>query len=469
MALYLKYRPKDFENLVWQDFINKTLKQAIKTDKTVWAYLLCGPRGTWKTSTARILAKGVNCLDLQNWNPCNKCEICMAINTESLVDVIEIDAASNTWVDNIREIISKANFRPTNAKFKVYIIDEVHMLSKWAFNALLKILEEPPSFVKFILATTETHKVPDTIISRCQRYDFKNISNPDLKNRLEFIAKNEKIKIDVKALDYIVNSSNGWARNAISLFEQLIVENEVTYENIEKNMGISSKDFLESFLKKLLGKNANIIDELEWLSKSWKNVKLFFKDLIFFTKNKAIEELKENKQISEYINILEILDDTYSRTKNSIDENTTFLIWVLKIIDISKTQPAKLSEKRIEPILVKEAIKKESQKSLDQEIKKEDIWDIFWEKEENVDLWEKKEGSSIFDKKELTKILKELWAKWWLTMWIRWAECYNNWECLEIKFKTAFALKQTNNTENIDLINKWLEKMNMWNLKLNLV
>jgi len=224
MALYLKYRPQDFKSLVGQEFVKNTLQKAVANEKTVGAYLLCWPRWTGKTSTARILAKAVNCENPDNWNPCNKCNICEAINSESLVDVIEIDAASHTWVDNIREIIEKAQFRPTNAKYKIYIIDEVHMLSKGAFNALLKILEEPPKYVKFILATTETHKVPDTIISRCQRYDMKNISIEDIKSRLEFISKEEKIEIDKESLDYIAQNSWWALRNALSLFEQLVSE-----------------------------------------------------------------------------------------------------------------------------------------------------------------------------------------------------------------------------------------------------
>ena len=173
MSLYLKYRPSDFDNLMWQKFVKDTLRKAIADSKTVGAYLLCWPRWTGKTTTARLLAKTINCLNPHDWNPCLQCEICKEFATESLIDIIEIDAASHTWVDNIRELIERAQFSPTKAKYKIYIIDEVHMLSKWAFKALLKILEEPPSHVKFILATTETHKVPDTIISRCQRYDFK--------------------------------------------------------------------------------------------------------------------------------------------------------------------------------------------------------------------------------------------------------------------------------------------------------
>ena len=182
MSLYLKYRPSDFTNLVWQSFVKNTLQKAIESENTVWAYLFCWPRWTWKTSTARLFAKTINCEKPKKWNPCLKCSVCLEFAEEKLIDIVEIDAASHTWVDNIRAIIEKAQFSPTKTKFKIYIVDEVHMLSKWAFNALLKILEEPPKHVKFILATTETHKVPETIISRCQRYDFKRISDEDITN-----------------------------------------------------------------------------------------------------------------------------------------------------------------------------------------------------------------------------------------------------------------------------------------------
>jgi len=332
MALYLKYRPKDFKSLVWQEFVKNTLQKAVADEKTVWAYLLCWPRWTGKTSTARILAKAVNCEDLDNWNPCNKCNICESINNESLVDVIEIDAASHTGVDNIREIIEKAQFRPTNSKYKIYIIDEVHMLSKGAFNALLKILEEPPEYVKFILATTETHKVPETIISRCQRYDMKSISISDIKSRLIFISWEENITIDEESLDYISKNS-GWAlRNALSLFEQLVLDNKISFSNIVENLWIVKWEILEDFLDKLINKNPKIVDSFEELVSEWKNIKLFFKEFIFFVKNKAIYLIKNNEDISDYIKILDILDETYSKTKNSLDENTTFLIWILKIV-----------------------------------------------------------------------------------------------------------------------------------------
>ncbi len=478
MALYLKYRPKDFDSLVWQDFIKNTLQKATAENKTVGAYLLCWPRWTGKTSTARILAKAVNCENPKKWNPCNKCYICEAINNENQVDVIEIDAASNTWVDNIRELISKAQFRPTSAKYKIYIIDEVHMLSKWAFNALLKILEEPPEFVKFILATTETHKVPETIISRCQRFDFKNISETDLNSRLEYIASKEKIDIDKKSLEYIVKNSAWWLRNAISTFEQLIEKSQIKYDNIIENLWIVNNEKLEDFLEKLISKDTSIIENYEDLISEWKNIKLFFKELIFYTKNKTITLIKEKQDISNYLNILEILDDTYSKTKNSLDENTTFLIWLMKILNPEKTLTKPLSwilspsqEKEATNSNSKEKIevqKKEIMKEPKEEIKIEDIWDIFWDKEKE---WESKinnSTSSIFNKKELIKILKEMWVKWWLTMWLLWADIYNNWEILEISYKTPFAYKQANTTDNITAIKQALEKMNMWNIKLKL-
>ena len=272
MSLYTKYRPQDFDNLVGQNFIKETLKKAICEEKTVWAYLFCWPRWTGKTSTARIFAKAINCLNPHEWNPCLECEVCKEFAEEKLIDIIEIDAASHTWVDNIREIIEKAQFAPTKTKFKVYIIDEVHMLSKWAFNALLKILEEPPKHVKFILATTETHKVPETIISRCQRYDFKRIDNDSIRERLLFIAKSEDIKIDEDSLNYIISSSNWGLRNAISLFEQLIEDKKINYQKIVEKLWISSLEERQNFIEKLKNKDLSIIDDFDKIIDSWKNL-----------------------------------------------------------------------------------------------------------------------------------------------------------------------------------------------------
>ena len=232
MALYLKYRPQDFSSLVGQEFIKTTLKAAVDQDKTVGAYLFTGGRGTGKTSTARIFAKAINCENPKSGDPCGKCSICKEFAENALIDIVEIDAASHTGVDNIREIIEKAQFQPTRTKYKIYIIDEVHMLSKGAFNALLKILEEPPEHIKFILATTEIHKIPETILSRCQRYDFRNFSDEDISSRLSYIAEQEKVKIDQESLQYITKNAEGGMRNAISLFEQLIVEDTISFDHI---------------------------------------------------------------------------------------------------------------------------------------------------------------------------------------------------------------------------------------------
>jgi len=466
MSLYLKYRPQDFDNLVWQDFINKTLKKAISEKKTVWAYLFCWPRWTWKTSTARLFAKTINCTDSKDWNPCLKCDICKDFLEEKLVDIIEIDAASHTWVDNIREIIEKANFTPTKTTYKIYIIDEVHMLSKWAFNALLKILEEPPMHVKFILATTETHKVPETIISRCQRYDFRKITWNIIKDRLSYIAEQENISIDEKSLEYIQKQSSGWLRNAISLFEQLNDWWVIKFESIIEKLWIVSFDKLSLFSDKLINKDISIIKDFEEIIQDWNNLKLFFKELIFFIKDKAILELEKWKNISAILNTLDILDKTYTNTKYSLDENTTFLIWILKIInwgDIDlplekkETHTSSGMTMGLPPYSSSTSLKSKEREKKDKEITQDDIWDIFWEKKENKikNLNIKNE----FDKELFIKKIKENWGKWWLTMWIRGAEVNVVWENLNFKFKTSFALKQVNSPDNLNLLNKSLESL----------
>ena len=509
MSLYLKYRPNDFTNLVWQSFIKNTLQKAIENKKTVWAYLFCWPRWTGKTSTARIFAKAVNCLNPEKWNPCLKCEICIDFANEKLIDIIEIDAASHTWVDNIREIIEKAQFSPTKTKYKIYIIDEVHMLSKWAFNALLKILEEPPKHVKFILATTETHKVPETIISRCQRYDFKRISDLDMKDRLLFISKEESIKTDEKSIDYIIKNSSWWLRNAISLFEQLIENNEINYENIVKKLEIVDENEINIFLEKLLTKDINVIHILEKNISDGKNIKLFFKELLFFTKNKALEDLKSWKNILEYIKILDILDDTYSKTKNSLDENITFTIWILKILDsyniensktlsnnkninennyilndeeenlqinnnsIKKTDKESIFKKDNEDL--SNSIKVENKNTIEQkkndELKIEDIWDIFWNEENtavNTEKSLKDNNNWNFNKDIFIAKLKEYWVKSANINTIRNSILSLDNDILNIKTTNAFLKKTINKEEVISLFSKCLTDMWIENPKINI-
>ncbi|MCD5380317.1 DNA polymerase III subunit gamma/tau [Candidatus Gracilibacteria bacterium] len=484
MALYLKYRPKDFESLVGQDFVKETLQKAVETDKTVGAYLLCGPRGTGKTSTARIFAKAVNCENSKNGNPCNTCSICDAINTESLVDVIEIDAASHTGVDNIREIIEKAQFRPTNSKFKIYIIDEVHMLSKGAFNALLKILEEPPEYVKFILATTETHKVPETIISRCQRYDMKSISLDDIKYRLTYIAKEEKIKIDSESLDYISQNAGGALRNAISLFEQLATDNKIEFKDIIENLGIVEEDILSNFLDKLISKDNSVVGDFEQLISDGKNVKLFFKELLFYTKKVSLNLIKNSKDISSHLHILDVLDSTYSKTKVSLDENTTFLIGILKIItDYSPVIGANNGGTKVftqSVVQVKNADKTPKANTPKKEISTPeisaiDVGDIFGDSEPTTPksaketLLPETKATSDFNTTEYLSHLKKNGAKAMVTLSIKGASISLNDKNLELKFKTKFALNSVNNPDTIALLNKGLIDMGMSDVTVKLI
>lgn len=483
MSLYLKYRPQDFQNLVWQDFIKNTLKTAVLKDKLVWAYLFCWPRWTWKTSSARIFAKSINCLDLKDWNPCLKCEICNDFSQDKLIDIIEIDAASHTWVDNIRELIQKAQFNPTKTKYKVYIIDEVHMLSKWAFNALLKILEEPPSHVKFILATTETHKVPETIISRCQRFDFKRISNTDIKERLEFIAKNENIQYDIESLEYIINNSWGWLRNAISLFEQYIINWEIKYENITKNLWLISQDEVKNFYNLLLEWNNNIVQEFDKLIDSWINIKLFFKDLFFVIKNDSIIKSSKWLNINLELFILEVLDELFIKVKNSYDENTTFLIWILKILNFisfwKDLDTKKLSNKKIENIKIENKELSKIEKNKEENISNDDISNIFSDftspqpsssQEEEVKYIQKDvlQEKWNFDSNKYIEELKKNWAKWALIFSLKWAIFDLDWNVLSIKFKTKFALKSVDNSDNKKILLDWLEKLWILSWEINL-
>ena len=241
-VLYRKYRPLSFDEVVGQEHVIKTIKNSIKNGKVAHAYLFSGPRGIGKTTIARILAKTVNCKDQKDGNPCNKCEICLSINQNSFLDMVEIDAATHTQVDKMRDIIEKINFAPSIGKYKVYIIDEVHMLSKGAFNALLKTLEEPPKHVIFILATTEIHKIPATIISRCQKFDFRRMKVSEITKCLSGIAKKEGVKVEKGVLDFIAINSNGGMRDSESLFGQILsIEegNEITLEEVQKILSVA--------------------------------------------------------------------------------------------------------------------------------------------------------------------------------------------------------------------------------------
>ena len=253
-ALYRKFRPLKFEDMVGQEHITKTIRNQIIAGRVGHAYLLNGGRGTGKTTTAKILARAVNCLNPQNGEPCNECEICKAALSGSLTDIVEMDAASNNSVDDIRAIRDEVNFLPTLAKYRVYIIDEVHMLSTGAFNALLKTLEEPPSHVKFILATTEPQKLPATILSRCQRFDFKKISNGDISKRLQYVCDESKIEITKEALSIISILAEGAMRDALSILERCLQEgSEKIDEDLVKDLvGIPKLAFITQIIEAVI-------------------------------------------------------------------------------------------------------------------------------------------------------------------------------------------------------------------------
>ncbi|MFH1392058.1 MAG: DNA polymerase III subunit gamma/tau, partial [bacterium] len=268
MVFYRKYRPKNFSEVIGQEHIIKILTNALKADKVSHAYLFCGPRGTGKTTIARLLAKAVNCLNLKNAEPCNKCASCSEIIAGKAMDLIEIDAASHRGIDEIRELRDGIKFTPTRLKYKVFIIDEAHQLTKEAFNALLKTLEEPPEHVIFILATTEPHKVLPTIISRCQRLDFHKFSLDEIQKRLLEIAKQEKIKIESSALKLIAVISDGDLRDAISLLDQIISveDKKITLHEVQTILGISDNkaiiDLVDCLIKKQSNKALKIINDL---------------------------------------------------------------------------------------------------------------------------------------------------------------------------------------------------------------
>ena len=257
-VLYRKYRPKVFADVYGQEHVTSTLKNEIKENRIAHAYLFTGSRGTGKTTCAKILAKAVNCENSIDGEPCNECEVCKGLDSGTIYDVVEIDAASNNGVDNIRDLREEANYTPSRGKYRVYIIDEVHMLSTGAFNALLKTLEEPPSYVIFILATTEVHKIPVTVLSRCQRYDFRRITIDTIAARLRELADAEKIQVEEKALRYVAKAADGSMRDALSLLDQCVAFHYgslLTYDNVLEVLGAVDSGVFSELLRAVIAKD----------------------------------------------------------------------------------------------------------------------------------------------------------------------------------------------------------------------
>ncbi|WP_297631997.1 DNA polymerase III subunit gamma/tau [uncultured Clostridium sp.] len=298
-ALYREWRPKTFEDVIGQEHITTTLKNQILNDRIAHAYLFCGTRGTGKTSTAKVFAKALNCLNLKDGEPCNECENCKRINEGLLMDVTELDAASNNGVDKIRDIIDDAKYPPQEAKFKIYIMDEVHMLSTGAVNAFLKTLEEPPKNVIFILATTDPQKLPITILSRCQRFDFKRIGNETIVNRLRTIVDAKGVLAEDKSLELIARVSDGAMRDSLSILDQAIAmgNGEVDYNELVSMLGLVTNEYLfqivAACIERDVEKSMQIIDHIVYAGK---DIYLFIKDLITHYRNLLMVKVTNNPE-----------------------------------------------------------------------------------------------------------------------------------------------------------------------------
>ncbi len=304
LSLYRKYRPENFNDIVGQEYVIKTLRNALKNDRIAHAYLFAGPRGTGKTSTAKVFAKSLNCKDDSSYEPCGVCENCQKISSGQSLDVIEIDAASNRGIDEIRDLREKVKFYPSEGNYKVYIIDEVHMLTKGAFNAILKTLEEPPENVVFILATTEPHQVISTILSRCQRFDFSLLSIADIEKRLSFICEKEEVDYEEDALNLIAHSSNGGMRDAISILDQAIsyTNANITSNKLRKMLGKIEKGVLSDYIKYISENDtASALELINDLLEKGKGISRFISDLIEHLRQLLlVKECGVNNDLIEY-------------------------------------------------------------------------------------------------------------------------------------------------------------------------
>lgn len=354
-ALYRSYRPQDFKSVAGQRHVVTTLQNAIKLNKVAHAYLFSGPRGTGKTSMAKIMAKALNCVHGPTTEPCNECEICKGITKGTISDIVEIDAASNNGVDEIRDLRDKVKYLPSECRYKVYIVDEVHMLSQGAFNALLKTLEEPPSHVIFILATTEPHKIPATILSRCQRFDFQSLDKADIVERLQYVLNAENIKATPEAVDLIAESSEGGMRDALSLLDQSIsysTDDVISEDDVLAVSGNISSQIILHMLKEALESNsAEVLKSLGEIISDGKEIPRIINDVIIFLRDALLAKigssnsLKSAYKTEEYqfflakisneiiYKWLDILNDTLNNIKFTTQKRAYLELGLLKMAD----------------------------------------------------------------------------------------------------------------------------------------
>ncbi|RIP34703.1 DNA polymerase III subunit gamma/tau [Staphylococcus gallinarum] len=353
-ALYRMFRPQSFEDVVGQEHVTKTLRNAISKDKQSHAYIFSGPRGTGKTSIAKVFAKAINCLERSDGEPCNECAICKGITRGTNSDVIEIDAASNNGVDEIRNIRDKVKYAPSESKFKVYIIDEVHMLTTGAFNALLKTLEEPPAHAIFILATTEPHKIPPTIISRAQRFDFKAIGQVEIVERLRFVAQSQSIEYDDAALEFIAKASEGGMRDALSIMDQAIAfgDDHLTLQDALNVTGSVDASALNDLFKEIAsGDVKSAFATYHQFVSEGKEVNRLINDMIYFVRdtimNKTSNQEGAYDAISHYdldtlYKMIDVINDTLVSIRFSVNQNVHFEVLLVKISEMIKMQPGQV-------------------------------------------------------------------------------------------------------------------------------
>ena len=347
MALYRKWRPVSFEDVKGQDPVVQTLKNQITSDRIGHAYLFCGTRGTGKTSIAKIYARAVNCEHPIDGSPCNQCASCRAILEGSSMNVVEIDAASNNGVENIRDIREQVQYPPTEGKYRVYIIDEVHMLSIGAFNALLKTLEEPPAYVIFILATTEVHKIPITILSRCQRYDFKRISLETIADRLRELTQAEQIQAEDKALMYIAKAADGSLRDGLSLLDQCVAFHYgklLTYENALEVLGaVDSSVFSRMFNAVADGRTRDCITELEEIVIQGRELGQFVTDFIWYLRNLLLVQSADDPE-----GLVDLSEENLKQLKaDAVRTDGNTLMRYIRVFSDLSSQLRYASQKRV--------------------------------------------------------------------------------------------------------------------------
>ena len=332
MALYRRWRPKTFDEVKGQDAICETLKNQIKLNRFGHAYLFCGTRGTGKTSIAKILARAVNCEHIKDGNPCNECKSCISSLKESSMNIVEMDAASNRKIDDIRDIIEKIQYPPTEGRYRVFIIDEVHMLTTEAFNALLKTLEEPPSYVIFILATTDIQKVPKTILSRCQRYDFKRIDASTISKHLQELTKAEHIDIENRAIDYIARSADGAMRDALSLLDECIAykpDEKVTYDTVLKMLGTADTEVFADMIDAMISYDTvRVLNIFNKMMDEGREAIQFISDLMWY-----MRDILVLKTSSDAISLIDASDDSIQVMQRQADKiKTETLIRYIEIL-----------------------------------------------------------------------------------------------------------------------------------------